>query len=220
MRIFKGVPALAALLCIAVLFGAALDAQAERQEAQDEKSLVFKAIAVTASTIETVSSDFTQEKFSSMLKNPLVSGGRFAYEKPDRLYWEIVTPCCSGFTVKGARAKRWSGESRAGAKSFDLDRESVMKTIVEQVFAWVRADFSWLNKRYKITVKPGVPATLKLLPLLSQEKKHISYMNIIFSEDWEYVASVEIHERGGDYTRISFTDVVVNESLPTDLFAP
>ncbi len=206
------------LLTIVFLVGVTV-AKAE-QRTQDPRPLAFAHIAIAASAMETVSSDFTQERFASMLKDPLVSSGRFAYEKPDRLYWEVVKPSASGFVVKGGKARRWDGDSHDRTEAFDLEKEPVMRAIVEQVFAWVRGDFPWLEKRYKITTKEGMPTVLKLLPLLSQEKKYVAYLNITFSKDWAYVSSVEIHEKSGDYTRISFLNTAINEPLPKGLFAP
>jgi outer membrane lipoprotein-sorting protein len=206
-------------LVLLTLFGGVSESGAEQEGAQDAKSRAFKQIAASASTIETVSSDFTQGKYASMLKNPLLSHGRFAYERPDRLHWELIKPSPSGFTIDGDKAKRWEGD-RHKTETFDPSKKPVTKAIVELVMAWVRADFQWLERRYKISVKDGTSTMLKLVPLSAQEKKYVAYLNIAFSQDWAYVASVEIHEKSGDYTRISFSNTLVNEPLPKGLFAP
>ena len=81
------------------------------QKTKENKSQIFTLIAAGASTVQTLSSDFSQERHLSMLKEPLISIGKFAYEKPDRLYWEIVKPSPMGFVVQGDKARRWSGDS-------------------------------------------------------------------------------------------------------------
>ena len=98
------------------------------------------------------------------------------------------------------------------------EKDPIAKAIIEQVFAWVRADFPWLEKRYKITVTEDTPTLLKLVPLSSQEKKYVSHLYIAFTEDWVHVKLVEIHEKGGDYTRITFSNISLNRPLPKDIF--
>ncbi|MCJ7833370.1 MAG: outer membrane lipoprotein carrier protein LolA, partial [Deltaproteobacteria bacterium] len=169
------------------------------------------------SDIKTISSDFSQEKHLSMLKDPLVSFGKFVYEKPDRLYWEILKPSPAGFAVSGGKARRWGSDPRAD-ETFAIDQEPMVKAVVEQIFAWARADFPWLEKRYRITVTEETLSKLKLIPLSPQEKKILAHITIAFSEDWTHVRSVEIHEKGGDFTRLLFFIALLNPSLPKDLF--
>jgi outer membrane lipoprotein-sorting protein len=187
------------------------------EETGDMRSAVFARIAEATVDLKTVSSDFTQEKHFSMLKDTLVSRGWFAYERPDRLYWEIIKPSPAGFMANGAKARRWEGDLRK-AETFDLQRDPVARAIVEQVFAWARADFPWLAKRYVITLSEKAPRLIRLRPLSSQEKKYISHLNLTFSHDWSHVGAVEIYEKGGDFTRITFSHTVLNEPLKKDLF--
>ena len=100
------------------------------------------------------------------------------------------------------------------SQSFDLEKEPVINMIVEQIFAWTRADFPWLEKRYTITVSDEIPTELRLVPLSSQEKKHISHLMVRFSKNWSQLNSVEIHEKGGDFTRIIFVNTILNQPLP------
>jgi outer membrane lipoprotein-sorting protein len=187
------------------------------QKTKENKSKIFSLIAAGASKVQTLASDFSQERHLSMMKEPLISIGKFAYEKPDRLYWESVKPSPLGFVVQGDKARRWSSDSGA-TETLEINQEPMIRAIVEQVFAWARADFPWLEKRYRITVMEENPFLLKLIPLSSQEKKFLSYMTIAFSEDWTHVRLVELHEKGGDFTRLRFMNTLLNPSLPKDLF--
>ncbi len=187
------------------------------QGARETQSQTFSLIAAEASRLQTLSSDFSQERHLSMLKEPLISSGKFAYEKPDRIYWEIVKPSPAGFIVQGDKLKRWSGDPQ-DTETLEVAQVPIAKAIVDQVFAWTRADFSWLEKRYRITVTEETPSKLKLIPLYAQEKKFLTHITIAFSEDWTHIRSVELHEKGGDFTRIRFLNTLINPSLPKDLF--
>ncbi len=183
----------------------------------DQKSKVFTLIATGASAVQTLSSDFSQERHLSMLKEPLISTGKFAYEKPDRLYWEIEKPSPLGFLLQGDKGKRWSGNAKV-TEPLEINQEPMIRAIVEQVFAWTRADFPWLEKRYRISLMEETSHSLKLIPLSFQEKKFLTHITITFSEDWTRVRSVELHEKGGDFTRLRFFNTLLNPSLPKDLF--
>jgi outer membrane lipoprotein-sorting protein len=187
------------------------------QKSRENKTQIFALISAGASRVQTLSSDFSQEKHLAMLKEPLISLGKFAYEKPDRLYWEIGKPSPMGFVVQGDQVRRWSGDS-GGTESLEVNQDPMIRAIVEQVLAWTRADFPWLEKRYRITVMEETPHSLKLIPLSAREKKFLAYTTITFSEDWTHVRSVALHEKGGDFTRLRFLNTLLNPSLPKDFF--
>jgi outer membrane lipoprotein-sorting protein len=207
-------------LFLLFLFGKSWEAVPETKnlsEAAEAKARVYSRIAAGAGALQNISSDFHQEKHLAILKNPLMSEGRFVYQKPERLLWEVRRPSPEGFQVQGTKVKRWRGSPQE-VESIDLNADPPVKAMVEQIFAWSRADFPWLEKRYNIQVREEKPTVLKLIPLDPQEKKFVAFIQISFSMDWAYVRSVEIHEKGGDFTTIVFSDARVNQSLPVGLW--
>lgn len=181
------------------------------------KSDVFSRIRQAASNVRTLAGEFTQEKHLEMLENAPVSKGRFFFQNPDRLRWEVYEPAAMGFIVDGEKGKRWKGRSGA-RQSFDLKKEPVIRIISDQVFAWARADFERLEAGYDITVMGEGPVTLKLVPLSVTEKKYLEYIKLVFSPEDDYVTAIEVHESGGDYTRITFVGMAVNTPLQEDTF--
>jgi outer membrane lipoprotein-sorting protein len=204
-----------AILCF--VFQATPEEPVSQKSPIPEKDQVFEQIAIAASSIETLASGFTQENHSAMLKDVPVSKGRFYYKTPDGLRWEVLEPNPLGFIVNGDRAKRWRGQSDH-SQSFDIRREPVVRIITDQVFAWARADFKWLEERYVITVVGDAPVVLKLVPVSSSEKKYVDHIRLIFSETDAHMSEVEIRETGGDYTVIRFINTVVNSPLEGNLF--
>ena len=93
-----------------------------------------------------------------------------------------------------------------------------MKLVSEQLFAWARADFSWLRKEYRISVLEESPAALRLEPRAAATAGFLHHLLITFSADGRYVQSVELHEKDGDFTRIRFVNTAVNKPLPSGLF--
>jgi len=184
---------------------------------ENRKLQIFASITKGASAIKTISSDFIQERRTSMLKEPLIATGKFFFEKPERLRWEFLKPSQSGFAINGERTRRWR-DNPEQSEPFEIGKEPAVKTTAEQVFAWARGDFIWIEERYQIVIESEEPLTIMLIPRSPEEGKYIRSIAISFSSDLTYVNSVEIREKQGDSTRIRFVNSVLNTALPEGLF--
>lgn len=178
---------------------------------------IFSSLERTAGTVRTLSSDFVQEKHLSMFKTVLTSKGRFYFSKPDLLRWELISPVASGFVLKGEKGRRWH-ERTGRTESFEISQEPIMKLVSDQLFAWGRADFQWLNKEYRISILSESPVALRLEPRSAATAGFLHHLLINFSPDGRYVRSVELHEKDGDFTRIKFVNAAVNKPLQANLF--
>jgi outer membrane lipoprotein-sorting protein len=169
-----------------------------------------------ANGVETLSSDFSQEKYLSVFRDVLPAKGRFYYQKPDQLRWEMTDPIVSGFVLNGQTGRRWQKAGSRGER-FDIAREPVMKIVADQLLAWTRADFDSLRRDYRITLAGEAPVRLRLAPK-GAASGFLDHLAIIFAKDGRHVRQVEVHEKGGDYTRITFHDTIVNGPLADELF--
>ncbi len=205
------------LLLIACLLFAVGPAAAGETLPSAGSAALFSSLERTAESVRTLSSDFVQEKYLGMFKTVLSSKGRFYFSKPDLLRWELTSPVASGFVLKGAQGRRWH-ERTGRTESFQISQEPIMKLVSDQLFAWAKADFQWLNKEYKISVLDESPVTLRLEPRSAATAGFLHHLLITFSADSKYVRSVELHEKDGDFTRIRFVNTLVNKPLQGDLF--
>jgi outer membrane lipoprotein-sorting protein len=180
-------------------------------------SPLFTRLEKNAGEVKTLTSDFVQEKHLSMFKTVLISKGRFNYNKPDQLRWELISPVASGFVLNGSKGRRWH-ERSGRTEKFDINQEPVMKLVSEQLFAWAKADFAKLQREYRITVLSEAPVSLRLEPLSPATAGFLDHLMIAFSPDGRYVRTVEVHEKDRDFTRIKFINTAVNKPLPADLF--
>jgi len=172
----------------------------------------------SAAETETLLSDFEQEKHLAIFSEKLLSQGRFAFQRPDRLRWELLTPVASGFVLQGKQGERWNSLSREQS-SFSVAADPIMGMIAQQLLAWARVDLDWLQQRYRMEVMSAQPVSLRLYPLNLGEAGFIDYLQILFAEDRRYVAEVLMVEQGGDSTLLRFKNVQINRLLPDDLFA-
>ncbi|MEZ4601631.1 MAG: outer membrane lipoprotein carrier protein LolA [Syntrophotaleaceae bacterium] len=177
---------------------------------------VLDRLTELAGGVETLASDFSQEKYLSVFQDVLPAKGRFYYQKPDRLRWEMTEPMVSGFVLDGGKGRRWQDSAGRGER-FDISREPVMKIVADQLLAWTRADFETLRRDYRISLSGGQPVRLRLVPK-GEAAGFLDHLSITFADDGRHVRQVEVHEKGGDYTRITFHHTLVNGPLAKDLF--
>lgn len=179
---------------------------------QDE---VLARLARNAAGIETLQGRVLQEKRLEMFKDTVSSRGRFAYRRPDRLRWELTDPVVTGFVLTGPAGRRWHGLT-GKTEAFTLESDPMMRVIAGQILASVRADFSPLQKEYRVSVSSESPVTLLLEPLTPNA--FVEMVTVTFSRKNEYVESVTVREKGGDQTTIGFSEVEVNRPLPDGTF--
>jgi outer membrane lipoprotein-sorting protein len=184
--------------------------------AGDNDAAVLAQMQRLAADVTTLQSDFVQEKHLSMFQEVLRSKGRFFFARPDRLRWELTDPVAAGFVLVGGKGRRWNAHS-GPQEPFELTREPVMQLVAEQLFAWAAVDLERLRRSYRITVVQRAPVVLNLEPLAAAGG-FLDYLRVAFAEDGRHVAMVEVHEQGGDFTRIRFVKAKVNSPLPDELF--
>lgn len=179
-------------------------------------SSVAQRLNVAAQNVQTLHSAFVQEKYLSMFEETLNSTGKFYYQKPDQLRWELIEPVGSGFVIKGDEGQRWH-QRIEGSESFKLDQDPAMALIAEQLFAWAKADLDWIEKNYHLSVMSEQPIQLKLVPRESAAQ-FLSHLLITFDQQDRYVVAVEIHETDADMTRINFNNSIVNSEIDDTVF--
>lgn len=183
----------------------------------DQLTSLLTELKEIAAQTQSLNSTFEQEKHLEIFAEKLISHGRFIYQQPDQLRWELLTPIASGFVLQGEKGQRWNLLSGERGR-FSADKDPIMGMIARQLLAWARVDLDWLQQRYRMTLEAEQPVTLKLFPLGAGEAGFIDHLIIVFAADQRYVAEVLMLEQGGDSTRLRFADVQINQALPEDAF--
>ena len=182
-----------------------------------ELESVLMELKRAAATTQSLSSKFEQQKNLAIFAEKLLSQGRFVYQKPDRLRWELLTPVASGFILQGKQGQRWNALSQEQG-SFSVETDPIMGMIAQQLLAWARVDLDWLQQRYRMELQSAEPVRLRLSPLDAGEAGFIDYLQIQFAADRSHVAEVLMVEQEGDSTLLSFNEVQINTELPTNAF--
>lgn len=131
--------------------------------AQVSEGDVFSSISLSVKKVQTLSAAFEQERRTTMLKEAMISRGRFLFAKPDKILWETTDPVTAGFSVRGQEVKRWQGPSGTPEK-ISLSEAPFLQVLIQQILAWTSADFTSLRERYDLKVISEAPATLRTCP--------------------------------------------------------
>jgi outer membrane lipoprotein-sorting protein len=170
-----------------------------------------------AMSVQTVSASFVQEKRLAVFDETLVSKGRLALKKPDKLRWEYLEPGPAGFSLNGGKVKRWS-EFSGQTESQGAGQDMALKTVAEQLLAWGKVDVERLQAGFEFSLVSSDPIILRLAPKPEALRKLIEFIQITFSPDGRHAQTVELHEKDGDFTRIQYQDVELNKPLDDNAF--
>ena len=220
-RVFPGTVSLMAVWCMVAcmsIFSYGWCAEEPgTKPVQISEGDVFSRISLSVKKVQTMSSAFEQERHTAMLKDAMISKGRFFFAKPDKIRWETIDPSPAGFSVNGQEGKRWQGTSEPSEK-ITLSEAPFLQVLIQQILAWTSADFASLKNRYDLKVISEDPVTIGLVPLLAGERDYVNQVTLIFSPDLAYVTSVKIQEKNGDEIVIRFSNAVINEPIADERF--
>lgn len=205
---------------LAVCLGAAcviLAARPGLAEPGQELRAALDKLQRASLEVRTVSAAFVQEKRLAVFDETLVSKGRLALKKPDKLRWEHLTPGRSGFSLNAGKIKRWN-EFSGQIESQGGGQDAALKVVAEQLLAWGKVDVERLQAGFEFSLVSPDPVTLRLVPKPEPLRKLIEYIQIEFSADGRYAQSVELREKDGDFTSIRYQDVELNKPLDDSLF--
>ncbi len=180
-----------------------------------DTNIVLQKLRAQASSVETISSEFSQESHLSVFEETIISSGRFFFRKPDKLRWEYLSPIPEGFALDGVQGIRWTETTRA---PFSLRNDPLMNVVASQLLAWATFDLAWLSAEYDISLEADSPVLLKLVPKNPDTLLVIKHLLIEFSASANTVQRVELHDQTGDLTRILFENSHVNTPIDNGMF--
>ncbi|MDR2861868.1 MAG: outer membrane lipoprotein carrier protein LolA, partial [Syntrophobacterales bacterium] len=90
--------------------------------------------------ISSVQADFVQSKHLKILKKPLLSQGRFCFQRPDSVRWEYDAPVRSVLLMNKGKVKRYA-MGRQGMTEELGEGISSMQVIVQEISLWSQGRF-------------------------------------------------------------------------------
>lgn len=174
----------------------------------------WEELRSAAGSVTSLSADFVQEKHMRILARPLISRGVFYFQSPASLRWEYRKPVRNILLMHDNRTERWidtgSGltqESGAGLQA--------MQIVLEQISQWLGGRFDE-NPLFAARLEPG--PKIVLVPKEEAFARMIHHIDLVLSERPGIIDSVVIYESDDSFTRLVFTNAVLNQPLDAALF--
>jgi len=156
-----------------------------------------------------------QERHLQILKDPLVSEGRFFYLASGSLRWEYLSPLRSVMLQKGDSVRLYHFSEGAWKQDMTQGVEA-RRMVLAEMSQWLQGRFEE-SKNFSYSYSQGPPGRILLSPK-EGINRFILAIEIVLSDRPGVIDRVEITEPGGSSMRITFRNVEINASLPSRLF--
>lgn len=182
----------------------------------DQKTEILQQIAAASSKINSLECKFIQKKNISVLSETVVSQGIMYFKKDDNLRWQYNSPYQYLFVLSAGKVMI---KSENKTEKYDTDKNRIFKEISEIMIGGVSGKMLVDEKKFNTTFfVSNSSIKVVLIPKNKELQKLMKSITLAFSKkDWT-VNSIEMIEKGGDSTLITFTEKNVNKAVSNDLF--
>lgn len=183
--------------------------------AKSPKAVKDAFTKMNAST-KSFSSDFKQTKEFSFMDRPLVSTGKFYYQKSDQLRWEYISPLQYVMLINGDNIRI---KEDGKVKTYSSAVNEVFKTVKEIILGCISGEilndpnyepaFYESDKLYQV----------KLQPKDKQLKEYMKEINIFLDKSSNELSYLILKDGSGDITKIEFQNRKINQSIDESTFS-
>lgn len=164
--------------------------------------------------LQSVQANFFQEKHLKILAQPITSRGVFAFQSPRSLRWEYLYPVRSLLLVHEGSMKKLVEQDGKLVNDPGMAMDS-MHLVLEEITNWLAGRF---NDNPAFSASFPDEKTIVLTPKDAGLAAIISRIDLHLQGREGLIDSVIINEGPETFTRLSFSDAVLNQSLPEKLF--
>jgi outer membrane lipoprotein-sorting protein len=165
--------------------------------------------------ITTLESDFTQEKYLSVMSEKIISKGHFHFKKINMLRWEYITPY--QYLIAINKDKMFIKDNGKVTK-YDINSNKMFKSINEMMVATVQGNLL-NNKDYKVKFYESDKFyLLELTPTQKTAKDFLKVIQLYINKTDYAVDKVKMIEPSDDYTTIDFSNRKTNQAIADEKF--
>ena len=160
-------------------------------------------------------SDFTQEKYLSVMSENIITKGHFCFKKANMLRWEYTTPY--SYLIAINKDKMFIKDN-GKVNKYDINSNKMFKSINEMMVATVQGNL--LNsKDYKANFfESPTYYLIELSPVQKAAKDFLKTIELYINKTDYSVEKVKMTEPSDDYTSIDFTNRKTNQPIGDEKF--
>jgi outer membrane lipoprotein-sorting protein len=188
---------------------------AQNFKAVKDTSALKQKIENMSKTVNSIESDFVQEKNLSMLSEKITSKGNFKFKKENMLRWEYNTPY--KYLIVINKDKIWIKDEKKTQK-YDMNSNKVFKEINDVMMNCVQGNIFRSGKFRVSYFENEKYYKLELIPLQKNMKESLKKINMYFDKSVTSVNKLDMIEPNDDYTTLDFFLKSQNAPLPDNIF--
>jgi len=193
-----------------------LAGQENMKPMNDPGSFSDRLIRASAA-VNSITSDFTQEKNLSVLNEKIISKGRFAFKKENNIRWEYTEPYRYLIIISNNQMFMRDDKSR---KQIDIQSNPMFREMNGFISGCIQGDILRNNNDYtKEYFENEKYYYVKLVPRSDKVRQMLNEVHIWFSRSDMGVEKLKMVESGNDYTQILFTGKILNPDIPVEKFS-
>jgi len=180
-------------------------------QGQIDKDFVVRQLARAQEEVEDFAADLVQEKRISLLRKDIVSHGMIEFKRPNKVLIELFDPDPSLMVVDGDSLWLYFKRERV-AQRYVVGTNPMLKRflmILENPFKGGWEKLTSIRKEGDFVVLEVVPEEVEAI--FSKITLWVS------TQDW-LIKKLELHEKSGDLTILSYNNIRVNTGIPDSRF--
>ena len=183
---------------------------------EQQKQDVITKLNQTSASIQTMSANFSQTKYLSMLSDKMVSDGKIYYSKSDKLRWEYTSPYQYLFIFNGTKVYVGNNSKQ---NIIDTNTNKVFKEIARIMMNTVTGTALSNNDDFETALSEDSNQWIvTLTPKKKELKSMFTKVVLYFNKKSNIVSEINIFEKNGDRTNIKFSGIQTNKSIDATLF--
>ena len=174
---------------------------------------LLRYLGERASGIQSIRTDFVQEKNLAIFRNKIILRGGIYLQKPDRLAWKVDSPTKYAVVFSDKSIRQWDEETDE-IHDIPLSGNTVFQNIIAQLTVWFSGKYISLLDEYDARILNRNPYVLEFHPKDSSiTSRVIKSITVSLREDERYLKRIEFREVSGDSTVIMLKNTVLNAPL-------
>lgn len=202
--------------CLILFSTIAVIAQNPTTPVQNVPELKEK-LATMSVEVNTIESNFTQEKNLSVLSNKIISHGQFWYKKSNNIRWEYTHPY--RYLIIISNNKIFIKEDQ-NQKQYDIQSSKMFQEMNKFISGCIQGEILKNEQEFKIGYfEDAKNYFVTLIPKSEATRKMLNEVHIWFSKADLTVSAIKMVEAGGDYTKIDFINKKLNTEIAAEKFS-
>ena len=178
------------------------------------KENCLKKIKSSSNTTNSIEAEFSELKYSSLFKNPIIGNGYFYFQKKNNIRWEQKKPSKNIILISNGKIKIQEN----GKEIKNVASNKIANKIQDLMLQLISGDFLKQNEFNINFLENKSIYKLILTPKNKRLKKYIAKIELFFDKENGFCKELIFYENESNFTRYTFLNQKFNQEISNSLF--